>query len=169
MTKAPAGYTQTKNDKKRKYSPHLLVGVDSRTKSPPPQPLLLGARCRVSGSPGSLYGLCTYMVVGVRGRGGPRGLPEQAVGARQAPILAGQGGLDVFEGGQLREVSQCRHRRLAAQHLRGDALDVTGGNVAWQRQERVVFMYKHSVFTFLYKPAICLVFTHIFSSHAKET
>lgn len=63
-------------------------------------------------------------------------LPEEAVGAGQASVLAGQGGLDVLEGGQLAEVSQRRHRRLAAQHLGRDALDVAGRHVAWQPTRR---------------------------------
>lgn len=64
----------------------------------------------------------------------PWGLSEEAVHAGQASVLAGQGGLDVFVGGQLRQVSQGGHRWFAAQHLGGDSLDVAGRHAACRRQ-----------------------------------
>ena len=105
-----------------------MVGVDS---SPPSHSPSAWGGPRVSSSP------TVYVHIWWWGSGAGWGLPEQAVGAGQAPVLAGQGGLDVFEGGQLGQVPQGRHGRLAPQHLGRHALDVTGGHVAWQPQDRV--------------------------------
>lgn len=61
---------------------------------------------------------------------GDGGLPEEAIHAGQTSILAGQGGLDVFVRGQLRQVSQSCYCGLTAQHLGGYSLNVTGCHVA---------------------------------------
>ena len=65
-------------------------------------------------------------------------LSKEAVHARQASVLAGQGGLDVLVGGQLRQVPQGSHGRFAAKHLAGHSLDVAGRHVAWKRPENSV-------------------------------
>jgi len=57
-------------------------------------------------------------------------LSEEAVHAGQTSVLAGQGGLDVFVRGQIRQVSQSCDGGLTAQHLGGDSLDVAGRHVA---------------------------------------
>lgn len=59
-------------------------------------------------------------------------LSEEAVHAGQAPVLAGQRGLDVLVRRQLRQVAQRCYRRLTAQHLGGYSLNVTGCHVAWK-------------------------------------
>lgn len=63
---------------------------------------------------------------------GHGGLSEEAVHAGQTSVLAGQGGLDVFVRGQLRQVSQSCYCGLTAQHLGGYFLNVTGCHVAWK-------------------------------------
>lgn len=64
------------------------------------------------------------------GRGG---LSEEAIHAWQTSVLAGQGCLDVFIGGQLRQVSQGCYCRLTAQHLGGYSLNITGCHIAWKQ------------------------------------
>lgn len=57
-------------------------------------------------------------------------LSEEAIHAGQTSVLAGQGGLDVLVGGQLRQVSQSGDCGLTAQHLGGYSLNITGCHVA---------------------------------------
>lgn len=63
---------------------------------------------------------------------GHGGLSEEAIHARQTSVLAGQGCLDVFVGGQLRQVSQSCYCRLTAQHLGGYSLNIAGCHIAWK-------------------------------------
>ncbi len=63
---------------------------------------------------------------------GHGGLSEEAVHAGQTSVFTGQGGLDVFVRGQLRQVSQSCYCGLTAQHLGGYSLNVTGCHVAWK-------------------------------------
>lgn len=63
---------------------------------------------------------------------GDGGLSEKAIHAGQASIFAGQGGLDMFIGGQLCQVSQSCYCRLTAQHLGCHSLNVTGRHATWE-------------------------------------
>ena len=66
-------------------------------------------------------------------------LSKEAVHARQASILAGQSCLDVLVGGQLGQVPQGSHSRLAAEHLGGHSLDVSSCNVAWKDNRHITW------------------------------
>lgn len=93
----------------------------------------LGELCRGSVLGGNLIlqsslftvGVCPVVVVVTVG------LSEETVHAGQTSVLAGQGRLDVFVRGQLRQVSQSGDRRFTAQHLGAHSFDVAGRHVAY--------------------------------------
>ncbi len=76
--------------------------------------------------------LFTVMLASDNWLDGQGALSEEAIHAGQTSVLAAQGGLDVFVRRQLRQVPQSCYCRLAAQHLGGNSLYVTGCHIAWK-------------------------------------